>query len=128
MNSNPDVFALTNTTDYPFGTRPWTVRGDPCYEESELTVWLNMNACNETEFNCADGQCVHVAQRCDGKVDCDDKTGGYPTNTGIAMGTLSVSTLVVVSDGGRDLGCSKVCISIICHLHSVSTPGQGLQQ
>ncbi len=50
-----------------------------------------------------------------------------PTNIGIAGGTLSVATLVVVCDGVRQLGCSKVFISLIYHSYSVSAPGQVLE-
>ncbi len=54
---------------------------------------------------------------------------GNPTNIGIARGTLSVETLVVVNDGrGRHLGCYKVFISLIYYLYtSISTPGQVLE-
>ena len=41
--------------------------------------------------------------------------------------SLSVATLVVVSDGVDVWGCSKVFTSLICHLRSVSTPRQLLQ-
>ena len=48
-------------------------------------------------------------------------------NIGIAMWTLSVAKLVVVGDGDRRLGCYKVFVSLICRLHSVSTPGKLLE-
>ncbi len=67
-------YAVANVSDYPFGTHRWVVRNEPCYDETELPVWINMNACSESEFNCADGQCVDIARRCDGKIDCRDRT------------------------------------------------------
>jgi len=75
LYSTPDTYALTNTSDYPFGEHVWTIYNDPCYNEQEITVTLNMNSCTESEFNCADGQCVDITQRCDGKINCHDKTG-----------------------------------------------------
>ena len=53
----------------------WTVVGDPCYRNEEEEITLNINACREKEFNCHDGFCVDINQRCDGKVQCPDKSG-----------------------------------------------------
>ena len=33
-----------------------------------------MNSCRKEEFNCFDGTCVAMEQRCNGKIDCDDKS------------------------------------------------------
>ena len=60
-----------------------------------------------------------------GRFDC-----GLPTNICIARGTPSVVTLVVVSEvggGDRHLGFSKIFISLIYRLDSVSTPVQVLE-
>ncbi len=75
LHSDPSVRAVANVSEYPFGAQRWRVFNDACYEEAELEVTLSVNACNESEFNCADGQCVGIEQRCNGKIDCDDKTG-----------------------------------------------------
>ncbi len=81
------VFATTNGTEYPFGKQVWEIIGDPCYEEegqeeegASSLVTLNINACNTTEFNCDDGYCIGISSRCDGKVDCPDKTGEKLSN------------------------------------------------
>ncbi len=43
--------------------------------------------------------------------------------------SLSVVTPVVVSDErGQNLGCAKVFMSPMCHLYSISTPGQLLEE
>ena len=57
------------------GTYVWEIRGDSCTEDNVTLVTLNMNACDREEFNCYNGECVGIEQRCDGRVDCDDKTG-----------------------------------------------------
>ncbi len=75
-----ETSATVDATDYPFGARRWTVRNDPCFGargSTEVEVELNLNACNESEYNCADGQCVPIHQRCDGTLNCDDKSGDY---------------------------------------------------
>ncbi len=33
-----------------------------------------MTACNESEFNCRNGLCVGMERRCDGHLDCADKS------------------------------------------------------
>ncbi len=55
------------------------------------------------------------------------QTNSCPTNIGIAMGTLSVATLV---SHGVDIWVAlvKVFISLIYHLYSVSTPGLVLEE
>ena len=51
-----------------------------------------------------------------------------PLLASLGAHSLSVTTQVSVSDGGRRLGRSKAFISLICHLYSVSTtPGQVLE-
>lgn len=76
LYSDPYVYATSiNTTDYPFGTRLWTVYNDSCFEEATKIVDLNLNACQDSEFNCGDGHCVSIDQRCNGRIDCQDRTG-----------------------------------------------------
>ena len=74
--SNPNLTASVDMVDYPFGTHEWIIRNDPCYGEdvTEANVILNINACNENEFNCYDGNCVNMTQRCDRILDCPDKS------------------------------------------------------
>ena len=35
---------------------------------------MSFNACNSSEFNCNDGNCVAMEERCDGRIDCTDKS------------------------------------------------------
>ncbi len=73
-----DVLATVNATDYPFGTLNWEVHNDfKCHndENGTNTVALNINSCKPDEFNCGDGSCVSINLRCDGDINCPDKTG-----------------------------------------------------
>ena len=73
--SDSNVSALVNSTDYPFGTMKWKIFNEPCYDEDERETWLSINSCSQRQFNCDNGQCIDMVARCDGRIDCDDKSG-----------------------------------------------------
>lgn len=77
--TDPDVYATTNTTEYPLGTFMWDFYGDKCNgiftEHSQVAI--NFNACNGSEFNCLDGSCVSIGSRCNGRIDCEDKSDEF---------------------------------------------------
>jgi len=77
VDGAPHVYATTEAKDYPFGMRKWKVYNDTaCFEDVELVdVTLDLNTCKENEFNCADGHCIPLQLRCDGDVDCLDRSG-----------------------------------------------------
>ena len=61
--------AFSNATDYPIGSHCWDIHS-PLFNGA---VNLNLNACDdEEEYNCADGTCVIIEDRCNGKNDCPD--------------------------------------------------------
>ena len=67
--------------EYPFGNHEWQLVGEnedclsgPMDGDPSL-VTLTLNACGQQEFNCIDGQCVNITQRCDRRIDCEDKSG-----------------------------------------------------
>ena len=76
LYSTQNIKATLDVFDYPFGTFEWTVHNEPCYGKNmtEAKVFLNINACSDEEFNCYDGNCVNMTQRCDRVADCPDKT------------------------------------------------------
>ncbi len=64
--------------NYPLGAHSWHVVGKyGCSGKKSSGIPLHLSTCNETEFNCMDGQCVDMNQRCNGKVECNDKTGTF---------------------------------------------------
>ncbi len=75
LYSTNETYAVTNSTEYPFGLREWEIVGDSCFKKRHSFLTINVNACEDSEFNCDDGNCVPISQRCDGKVQCPDKTG-----------------------------------------------------
>jgi hypothetical protein len=56
------------------GTSEWTVYNDTreCHPEASYRLALTLTGCSGGEFTCADGSCVEMAARCDGRVDCGD--------------------------------------------------------
>jgi hypothetical protein len=69
------VYATNPDWEFPLGRFPWDVYGEPCYKDYHVVVPLSLNACNYSEFNCNNGFCISMSKRCDGKLDCPDKTG-----------------------------------------------------
>ena len=73
--SNESITATVNVNEYPFGTHKWFIKGDSCFETNGAETTLNINACSNEDFNCVDGHCIPIDGRCNGKVECPEKTG-----------------------------------------------------
>ena len=72
LYQNKSVYAVSMNNEYPFGIGQWSIVNDDCAEPNKT---LNLNGCHRfKEFNCDDGTCVMMNQRCDGKTDCPDKS------------------------------------------------------
>ena len=76
LYSDPDKFAVMEggSEEYPFGDQHWFFTDDSCQKGSHDSV-LSMSACVVSEFQCKDGQCIPMMNRCDGKINCQDKSG-----------------------------------------------------
>jgi hypothetical protein len=63
-------------TGMAIGTNIWTVHNDSkrCSSDSQYDVTLTLTGCTDDEFTCREGFCVSMEQRCDGVVDCRDKS------------------------------------------------------
>jgi len=57
----PQTYATTPTQDYPLGGQEWTVYNDLCGQNGTEVV-LNLNACDDDDFNCADGSCIPMRE------------------------------------------------------------------
>ncbi len=69
-----------------------------------LAVWLERKGKRALVFSSERKEDGHKGNNFKGR---EKRNNNYPTNFGIARGTLSVATLVAVSDGGQHLGCCK---------------------
>ena len=75
LYSDSGMFArLKDFNDYPFGVHEWYFSQDSC-QDANLTALLSMSACVDSEFQCLDGQCIPMDQRCDGRINCEDRSG-----------------------------------------------------
>jgi hypothetical protein len=72
-----NTVATTVGPEYPFGNHVWKVQGDPCYGDNVSSTTLNINACNNVEFNCNDGNCISIEERCNGHTNCPDQSGKF---------------------------------------------------
>ena len=71
MLGEQNKYAVTNSTEPPFGTQQYALSEDL----GGGKVILNINACNDMhDFNCEDGSCIPILKRCDSRFDCADKS------------------------------------------------------
>ena len=69
--SDTGQFAITNKSTPPFGTHDFVLSE----AMGGIVVKVNINACEDkNEFNCEDGSCIPIEERCNSKFDCNDGT------------------------------------------------------
>ena len=57
------------------GTNIWTFHNDSnecSFQSKSYDRNITLSGCTDSEFPCNDGICIHLEERCDGKVDCED--------------------------------------------------------
>ena len=64
---------VSNVYNYPFGLNSWYMHKPICGRTENIQTLL-LTVCNEFQFTCGDGTCVHHKFRCDTKFDCRDHT------------------------------------------------------
>ena len=63
---------LKNLSRRPFGRQTWEVESYTCNFGQTQNLELQLSACYEDQFTCADGTCIPHEYRCDNKQDCKD--------------------------------------------------------
>ena len=57
------------------GTYAWNISNDEeCFGSISNVIDLNFNTCDQEEFNCGDGGCIDIDEKCDGAADCRDRS------------------------------------------------------
>lgn len=60
---------------FGFGSSEWSIAIDmECSKHSPHNVQLSLSSCDEDSFNCADGSCIPIYQRCDQVCQCKDNS------------------------------------------------------
>ena len=60
--------------DLPVGTNDWELKQDHsfCDHEKGYTTKLTLSQCYPDKFTCASGKCIHLENKCNINVDCED--------------------------------------------------------
>ena len=69
MPADKNKYTITNGTLPPFGTKEYLLSNSL----GGGIIALNINACDDKdEYNCEDGSCIPIEERCNSKFDCAD--------------------------------------------------------
>ena len=77
IEHKPGIIATCDSelTSFVLGNHDWKVTNDfGCYAGGTEVKRLSFSTCSLDEYTCNDGFCVRLVSRCDGRVDCDDKS------------------------------------------------------
>ena len=75
---HPDFLAISEASKESllFGPQNWTIYNDSkeCSLEGKYKWLLVMTSCVDDEFTCHDGSCIAMALRCNGQMNCNDRS------------------------------------------------------
>lgn len=72
LNETVATVALVHRDAYPLGRHEWLLHSSVCNRPKGSSVVLGLSTCNDTEFMCSSGDCIHKKLRCNSKDDCAD--------------------------------------------------------
>ena len=69
-----DILATINSSagSLLLGPHLWSFEKDDLQCSTTYSTMMSITGCNTTEFSCKKGSCLPMAERCDGKTDCED--------------------------------------------------------
>ena len=80
IEHKPDIVATCGSelTSFVLGNHDWKVTNDfGCYAEGTEVKRVSFSTCSLDQYTCNDGLCVELKSRCDGQVDCEDKSDEF---------------------------------------------------
>ncbi|XP_045135650.1 uncharacterized protein LOC123518714 [Portunus trituberculatus] len=63
---------LSSVSDYPIGRKNWIVQSTLCDIPKDTRIDLSLSYCLDSQFTCANGDCISKEQRCNSQDDCAD--------------------------------------------------------
>ena len=82
------------------GEQDWSSKNNPNCPESQR---ISLSACRPSEFNCWDGNCVKMTQRCNQRSECQDGSDEFNCQTipFLKEYQVSISTVLLKICGGK---------------------------
>ena len=80
IEHKPDIVATCDSelTSFVLGNHDWKVTNDfGCYSGGTEVKRVSFSTCSLEQYTCNDGLCVDLVSRCDGQVDCEDKSDEF---------------------------------------------------
>ena len=77
IEHKPDIMATCESelTSFVLGNHDWKVTNDfGCYSGGTEVKRVSFSTCSLDQYTCNDGLCVELVSRCNGQVDCEDKS------------------------------------------------------
>ena len=77
IEHKPDIVATCESelASFVLGNHDWKVTNDfDCYSGGTEVKRISFSTCSLNQYTCNDGLCVSLVSRCDGEVDCEDKS------------------------------------------------------
>ena len=106
--------------DLPNGNVDFKVTNDrKCYDDTAI-ITVNLNACNQSQFNCGDGSCVDLKVRCDAISDCADGTDERNC-TLVELGNY-YNKRIISSAGGRTVKLQGLIHAQIINFLDINEP------
>ena len=75
LDSEVSAVARSPFQSLLLGVHDWIINKDfACSGRENDLLELSLNACNDDEFNCRNGECIPIQKRCNGIPNCSDKS------------------------------------------------------
>lgn len=75
------------------GTRVWNISNDEhCQGKTAFLTQLNFYTCDDSMFNCANGDCIGIDKRCDGSPGCSDGSDEKDCTTVVTNENYNIKT------------------------------------